>query len=202
MARMLCFLSLRLYETHPHADVTQMNDIDARLANMLAKRDPARDPKEFFLELADVVARGAAEAFGRQIDEIGILIAGSEGKYLRFVAPRKLCDLGTIPTTKRDSIAVGVFVRKTGEAHNNVPLVRHVAFFESVRVTEKVQPIMKMVTVPILAQGQIIGVAQVSKKGDTLTDAGPDFNSADVRKVSEYFESIGDFLLTARPERF
>ena len=179
-----------------------MNDIDDRLANLLATRDNSRDPKDFFLDLADLVARGAAEVLGRQIDEIGILIAGSDGKYLRFVAPRKLCDLGTIPTTKRDSIAVGVFTRETGEANNNVPLVRHVAFFESVRVTEKVMPIMKMVTVPIIADGQIVGVAQVSKKGDTLSDAGPDFNSADVRKVSEYFESKAGFLLAARPDRF
>jgi hypothetical protein len=179
-----------------------MNDIDARLASMLATRDKARDPKDFFLDLADIVARGAAEAFARQVDEIGILIAGTDGKYLRFVAPRKLCDLGTIPTTKRDSIAVGVFTRKAGEANNNVPLVRHVAFFESVKVVDKVMPIMKMVTVPIIAQGQIVGVAQVSKKGDTLTEAGPDFSNSDVRKIGEYFESKADFLLAARPDRF
>jgi hypothetical protein len=179
-----------------------MNDIDARLANMLATREPSRDAKDFFLDLADLVARGASEVFGRQVDEIGILIAGTDGKYLRFVAPRKLCDLGTIPTTKRDSIAVTVFNRKTGEAHNNVPLVRHVAFFESVKVADKTMPIMKMVTVPIISKGQVIGVAQVSKKGDTLTEAGPDFNAADVRKVSEYFESKADFLLAARHDRF
>ena len=179
-----------------------MNDIDARLANMLATRDKARDPKDFFLDLADLVARGAAEALGRQVDEIGILIAGSEGKYLRFVAPRKLCDLGTIPTTKRDSIAVTAFTRKTPEANNNVPLVRHVAFFESVRVSEKVQPIMKMVTVPIMTAGTVIGVAQVSKKGDNLMEAGPDFTAADVKKVAQYFDSKAEFLLAARPERF
>ena len=179
-----------------------MNDIDTRLANMLATRDKARDPKDFFLDVADLVARGASEALGRQVDEIGILIAGTDGKYLRFVAPRKLCDLGTIPTTKRDSIAVTVFTRKAGEANNNVPLVRHVAFFESVKVTEKVMPIMKMVTVPIVADGQVIGVAQVSKKGDNLAEAGPDFNQTDVRKVTDYFDSMGGFLLAARPDRF
>lgn len=179
-----------------------MNDIDVRLENMLATRDSARDPKDFFLDVADLVARGAAEILGRQVDEIGILIADTEAKYLRFVAPRKLCDLGTIPTTKRDSIAVNVFMRKNGEANNNVPLVRHVAFFESVKMTDKVQPIMKMVTVPILASGVVIGVAQVSKKGDSLAEAGPDFNATDVRKVAEYFESKAGFLLAGRPERF
>ncbi len=179
-----------------------MNDIDARLANMLSKRDPGRDPKEFFLDVADLVARGGAEELARRVDEIGILIAGTNGKYLRFVAPRKLCDLGTIPTSKRDSIAVGVFTRKIAEANNNVPLVRHVAFFESVKVSDKVQPIMKMVTAPIVANGEVIGVAQVSKKGENLTDAGPDFNLADLRKVSDYFNSKAEFLLAARPERF
>ena len=93
-------------------------------------------------------------------------------------------------------------VVKAGEANNNVPLVRHVAFFESVRVTEKVMPIMKMVTVPIISNGQLVGVAQVSKKGDTLAEAGSDFTSADVRHVNEYFESKADFLLAARPDRF
>jgi hypothetical protein len=179
-----------------------MNDIDARLRNMLATRETTRDPREFFLDLADLVARGASETLGRPLDEIGILIAGADGKHLRFVAPRKLCDLGTIPTTKKDSIAVAVFTRKNPEANNNVPLARHVAFFESVRLAEKVQPIMKMVTVPIIADGQVIGVAQVSKKGDSLAEAGPDFNAADVRRVSEYFESKASFLVAARPDRF
>lgn len=179
-----------------------MNELDTRLSNMLASREAGRDPKDFFLDLADLVARGAAEDLGRQLDEIGILMVGTEGKYLRFAAPRKLCDLGTIPTTKRDSIAVGVFTRKAAEVNNNVPLVRHVAFFESVKVTEKVLPIMKMITVPIIADGIIVGVAQVSKKGENLMEAGPDFTSADVRKVVEYFESKASFLLGARPERF
>lgn len=179
-----------------------MHDIDAQLANMLATRDAARDPKEFFLDLADLVARGAAEQLERRVDEIGILIVGTDGKYLRFIAPRKLCDLGTIPTTKRDSIAVSVYTRKAPEANNNVPLVRHVAFFESVKIADKVQPIMKMVTVPILAGGQVIGVAQVSKKGDNLVEAGPDFTISDVRKVVEYFGSTAGFLLAGRPDRF
>jgi len=179
-----------------------MTEIDDRLATMLSTRESGRDPKEFFLELAELVARGAAESLGRQVDEIGILILGTDGKYLRFAAPRQLCDLGTIPTTKRDSIAIGVFNRKVAEANNNVPLARHVAFFESVKVSEKVLPIMKMVTVPIMVDGQVIGIAQVSKKGDNLMEAGPDFSQSDVRKAVEFFESKGGFLLAARPDRF
>lgn len=179
-----------------------MSNIDDRLAAMLASREAGVDAKEFFLELVDLVARDASEVLGRQIDEIGILIVGTDGKYLRFAAPRKLCDLGTIPTTKRDSIAVAVLTRKSAEANNNVPLARHVAFFESVKVREKAQPIMKMVTVPIIANEVVVGIAQVSKKGDSLAGAGPDFSPADVRKVNEYFETKAGFILAARPPQF
>jgi len=179
-----------------------MSNIDDRLAAMLASRAAGVDPKEFFLELVDLVARDASEVLGRQTDEIGILIVSTDGKYLRFASPRKLCDLGTIPTTKRDSIAVAVFTRKNAEANNNVPLARHVAFFESVKVRETPQPIMKMVTVPIMVDDVVVGVAQVSKKGDTLGGAGPDFSAADVRRVKEYFETKAGFILAARPPQF
>lgn len=185
--------------TFPEA---QMSHIDNRLSAMLATRAAGADPKEFFLDLVDLVAKDASEVLGRELDEIGILMVGTDGKYLRFAAPRKLCDLGTIPTTKRDSIAVAVFMRKTAEANNNVPLARHVAFFESVKVREKAQPIMKMVTVPIIVDNAVVAVAQVSKKGDTLAGAGPDFGPADVRRVKEYFETKAAFILAARPPQF
>jgi hypothetical protein len=179
-----------------------MTDLDVRLSNLLDSRNAVRDDKDRFLEIAEVVASGAAAEFGRQLDEIGILIVGSDQKYLRFAAPRQLCDLGTIPTTKRDSIAVSVYTKKTGEANNNVPLAKRVAFFESVKVGVKAQPIMKMVTVPILSEGQVIGVAQVSKKGATLAAAGSDFNAADVQKIAAYFGAMAAYLRDGRPARF
>ena len=108
----------------------------------------------------------------------------SDGKHLRFVAPRKFADLGTIPITKRDSIAVNIFNRGTGEAMNNVPMVKHVAFFESVKIRDRVVPIQKMVTVPIVHDGEAVGVAQISRKGETPAEAGPDFTAADVEKAA------------------
>ena len=64
------------------------------------------------------------------------------------------------------------------------------------------QPNMKMVTAPIIADDVVVGTAQVSKKGDSLAGAGPDFNAADVRRVKEYFESKAGFILAARPPQF
>ena len=59
-----------------------------------------------------------------------------------------------------------------------------------------------MITVPILLRGDAVGVAQVSRKGDTAVDAGPDFTTADVSRAQDLFAKISPYLVEARPERF
>jgi hypothetical protein len=81
-------------------------------------------------------------------------------------------------------------------------MVRHVSFFESVKIRDRVSPIQKMVTVPILYKGTPIGVAQISRKGDTPAEAGADFTAQDVRKAQDFFESLAPFLYQARPDKF
>ena len=148
------------------------------------------------------VVKYVAGAFGAKADEVALLFLTSDGKHLRFAAPRKFIDLGTIPITKRDSIAVAIFGRKAGEAINNVPMVKHVSFFESVKLRDRAIPIQKMITVPILHDGRAIGVAQVSRKGESAAEAGPDFSPSDVQKAQEIFESVTPVLIQALPDRF
>ena len=85
---------------------------------------------------------------------------------------------------------------------NNVPMVKHVAFFESVKLRDRAVPIQKMITVPILHDGEPVGVAQVSRKGETAAEAGPDFTPADASKAQEIFESVAPLLVKALPEKF
>jgi hypothetical protein len=160
------------------------------------------EPRELFLDMAEAIVNNVSAVFGAKTDEMAILILTSDGKHLRFVAPRKFVDLGTIPITKRDSIAVNIFGRKAGEALNNVRMVKHVAFFESVKLRDRAVPIQKMITVPILHDGDAVGVAQISRKGETPSDAGPDFSESDVKKAEDIFRDVAPFLVQARPERF
>lgn len=179
-----------------------MKDLLEILDAMSAKKAEAGNPRELFLDMAERVVKAVGSLFGAKNDEVAILIRTSDGKHLRFAAPRKFSDLGTIPVTKRDSIAVNVLGRKTGEAMNNVPMVKHVAFFESVKLRDKMAPIQKMITVPILLGGEAVGVAQVSRKGETPAEAGPDFSQSDVKKAQDIFEAVAPYLVRARPEKF
>ena len=179
-----------------------MKDLLDILEAMAAKKGEVESPRELFLDMAERVVKSVVGTFGCKADEVAILMVTSDAKHLRFVAPRKFVELGTIPVTKRDSIAVNILGRKVGEAMNNVPMVKHVAFFESVKLRDRVLPIQKMITVPILQGNHAVGVAQISRKGDTPAEAGPDFTAADLKKAQQLFEDVGPYLVATRPERF
>ena len=179
-----------------------MDDLLQILGAMADSRAKAESPRDLFLDMCERVVKYVASAFAAKGDEVAILFLTSDRKHLRFAAPRKFFDLGTIPITKRDSIAVNIFGRKAGEAMNNVPMVKHVAFFESVKLRDRAVPIQKMITVPILDEGEAIGVAQVSRKGENASEAGPDFSQADANKAQEIFAAVAPLLLKALPDRF
>ncbi len=179
-----------------------MRDLLTLLAAMVSQKDKVPDRKELLLDMGDRIVKYASQQFSCKLDEVAILLLASDERSLRFVAPRRFVDLGTIPLSKRDSIAVGVFGRKVGEFSNTVPMVKHVSFFESVKLRDRVVPIQKMVTVPILFGSRALGVAQISRKGDTPAEAGHDFGPSDVRKAQEIFEATAGLLRDARPEGF
>jgi hypothetical protein len=179
-----------------------MDDLLAILDAMLARKAEVTDPRELLCDVAERIVKAVVGMFGVKTDEVAILLATTDERDLRFVAPRSFGELGTIPLTKRDSIAVGVFNRRVGEAMNNVPLVRHVAFFEAVKIKDRAAPIQKMISIPILEGGRAIGVAQISRKGDAPAAAGPDFTPGDVRRAQEIFERLSSRLAAARPDPF
>jgi hypothetical protein len=179
-----------------------MRDLLDVLQAMAAKKGQVDDPVELFLDMAQRVVKFTSGEFGTKPDEVAILIVTSDGKHLRFAAPRKFSDLGTIPVTKRDSIAVSTLSKKSAEAMNNVPMIKHVSFFESIKLRDRVSPIQKMITVPLVHDGQAVGVAQISRKGETPVEAGPDFSAADVRRAEQIFQAVAPYLAAGRPDKF
>ena len=176
-----------------------MQELIEILTAMAGQKEKVRDRLELLLDMGDRVVKTVSHEFSCKQDEVAILLLSSDGRHLRFIAPRPFADLGTIPVTKRDSIAVNVLSRRTGEVINNVPMVKHVSFFESIKLRDKPVPIQKMVTTPLMVKGQAVGVAEISRKGETPRDAGADFTASDLRHAKDIFDVIAPFLAQARP---
>jgi hypothetical protein len=179
-----------------------MQELHEILSAMVAQKEKVRDRRELLLDMADRIVKTVSQEFSCKQDEVAILLLSADGRHLRFVAPRRFADLGTIPVTKRDSIAVGVLSRRAGDVINNVPMVKHVAFFESIKLRDKPAPIQKMISTPLVVRGQAIGVAQISRKGETPREAGPDFTAADLRHAQEILDTVAHYLAEARPPGF
>jgi len=179
-----------------------MQELLEILSAMAAQKEKVRDRLELLLDMADRVVKAVSHAFSCRQDEVAILLLSTDGRHLRFVAPRAFAELGSIPVTKRDSIAVGVLSRRTGEVINNVPMVKHVSFFESIKLRDKPVPIQKMVTTPLLVKGQAVGVAEISRKGESPRDAGADFTANDLRRAKEIFDAVAPYLAQARPNDY
>jgi hypothetical protein len=179
-----------------------MEELADILAAMAAQKGKVADGRELLLDMSDLIVKAVSQGFSCKHDEVAILLVTGDGRHLRFIAPRPFAELGSIPLSKRDSIAVRVVSSRRGEVINNVPMVKHVTFFESVKLRDEPFPIQKMVTTPILVQQQPIGVAEISRKGQTPRDAGPDFTEADLRRAQSLFETIAPHLATARPKDF
>jgi len=176
-----------------------MRELQEILQAMLAQRDKIKNRHELLLDMGERVVKVVSQEFSCKQEEVAVLLLSSDGRHLRFVAPRRFAELGSIPTSKRDSIAVGVLSKRSGDVINNVPMVKHVSFFESIKLKDKPIPIQKMVTTPLLVKGQPVGVVEISRKGETSREAGPDFTPADLRHVQEVFEGIAPLLAEARP---
>jgi hypothetical protein len=59
-----------------------------------------------------------------------------------------------------------------------------------------------MVTTPILVRQQVIGVAEISRKGANAGAAGADFTDADLKRAREIFERLAPYFAEARPDDF
>lgn len=111
---------------------------------------------------------------------------------LHFVHPPELRKTGFIPVISSAQAAKTATSRRA-EIFNNFPSVRHSSVFETIKVNgESSQTIQKLMSAPILSpEGNVLGVIQISRKGNTAMEAGPDFDTADLQILRDAANSFG-----------
>jgi signal transduction protein with GAF and PtsI domain len=141
------------------------------------------------------VAQKIAKNLGVRNDEVAILAVSSRWRHLHFLVPEALKKVGFIPLSSNSALAARTARDSRPEIENNFSAARHATVFEGVKITgEAAEAIQKMISAPILMDGKVIGVIQVSRKGANPTNAGPDFTADDLGKILAFCKPLGKML--------
>jgi len=171
----------------------------AKLAGELTKtiEDMAQSGAPMDIAVLSKLADQVAKTFKVRVDEVALLALTENRKFLVFLVPEKLQNIGNIPMTSTTSLAVRTAREKRPEVINNFTSVRHASVFEAVPLSdERSQPIQKIMSAPIVADGHVLGVIQVSRKGKSLAAAGPDFSPKDLSELVAAGSALGPGIKT------
>jgi hypothetical protein len=141
------------------------------------------------------MAQGLAKLFGVDADEVAILRLDTKTKNLKFVIPEKLAAIGSIPLSSTAALAARTARERRPEIVNNFSASRHATVFEGVPLGRREgEAIHKIMSAPILDGTHVRGVAQISRKGRSSTEAGADFTQKDLRTLTLICPAISRFV--------
>ncbi|HEY6268811.1 MAG TPA: GAF domain-containing protein [Candidatus Acidoferrum sp.] len=141
------------------------------------------------------VAEKIAKNLGVRNDEVAILAVSTRWRHLHFLVPEALKKVGFIPLSSNSALAARTARDSRPEIENNFAAARHATVFEGVKITaEAAEAIQKMISAPILQDGKVIGVIQVSRKGANPASAGIDFTADDLGKILAFCKPLGKML--------
>jgi len=167
-----------------------------RLANAMA----ADSEESAEITLPSVAAR-IAKSVGVRADEVAILAVSNKFRRLNFLAPEALIKVGNIPLTSTSALAARTVREKRAEIDNQFAEARHARVFEGVKIGgESAEAIQKIISVPIQADGEVLGVIQISRKGPSVGMSGPDFTSEDIVNVQALCVPLAHILQLALQE--
>jgi len=148
---------------------------------------------------ADVSLAAVAEKIAKELrvkmDEVAILGVSTRWRHLHFMVPAALKNVGFIPLTSKSALAARTARESRPEINNDFSAVRHATVFEGVKAaTTSGESIQKIMSAPILNEEKVVGVIQISRKGDSPATAGPDFTSDDLGKVLVLCRPLGKLV--------
>jgi hypothetical protein len=161
-----------------------------RLANALGT--DASDTSQISLPS---IAERIAKSLSVKTDEVAILGLSTKWRHLHFLVPESLKNVGFIPLSSNSALAARTARESRPEINNNFSGARHATVFEGAKVGgEPGEAIQKIISAPLLSDGKVIGIIQISRKGANASFAGPDFTSEDLGKVIALCKPLGKLL--------
>lgn len=141
------------------------------------------------------VAERIAKSLSVKPDEVAIMGLSTRWKHLYFLAPEALHQVGYIPLSSNSALAARTARESRPEINNKFASARHASVFEGVKVgNSSAEAIQKIISAPILSDGRVVGIIQISRKGANLAAAGPDFTPTDLGQILALCKPLGKLL--------
>ena len=141
------------------------------------------------------IAERIAKSLGVKPDEVAILGVSNRWRHLHFLVPQALKNVGFIPLSSTSALAARTARDSRPDINNNFPAARHATVFEGVKAAAvSGESIQKIISAPILCETKVVGVMQVSRKGNNATEAGPDFTAEDLGRVLALCRPLGKLV--------
>jgi len=141
------------------------------------------------------VADRIAKSLSVKPDEVAIMGLSTRWKHLYFLAPEALHHVGYIPLSSNSALAARTARESRPEINNKFAAVRHASVFEGIKVgNASAEAIQKIISAPILSDGRVVGIIQISRKGASLATAGPDFTPTDLGQILALCKPLGKLL--------
>jgi GAF domain len=169
-----------------------------QLAEEIARK-AAPCEQDQMLRAADLIRRN----FGLQTHEVAILGLASDERFLQFIVPENLRAVGRIPLSSGSSLVARTVREKRAEIVNHFSVVPHASVFEAVPIPPELlagDPIQKIMSAPVMVDKKAIGAIQVSRKGSSVAEAGPDFTHPELRELKTIAETLAPCILLCPKE--
>lgn len=158
--------------------------------------------EDLWKRLMATLGPAIAQAFSVREDEVAILLVRDQGVMLGFAYPFTFYgDQKNLFPVNASSIAGEALRTMKGRIDNHVSQIQHLDIYE--RINQRVQrplKIQKMISAPLLTpQGEAVGVIQVSRKGKSLEEAGPNFTPRDLSNLTELSNWLAPRILGVIP---
>ncbi|NVN98419.1 MAG: hypothetical protein HXX17_03775 [Geobacteraceae bacterium] len=151
-------------------------DIESFLQNLKVRLDAVTSADE----LLKPIATGIAGFFSLRDHEVGVFAVNHKKHEIAFLWPQGVTT-GHIPLKAMNSLVAKTANELVTTLDNSFAKSRHLFIFEFMLAEKSDRiPIQKIMSVPVIANGESKAVIQVVRKGADIADAGEDFTDQDL----------------------
>jgi hypothetical protein len=149
----------------------------------------------------ELVAQATTSAFGVKVNEVALLVRTSDNLRLKFEHPMPLAKGINVFPVSAPSFAGEVLRASRGIVENGFAATKHLSFYERIQaVDQKSKTIQKIMGAPLWIGQFSFAVIEVSRKGETAAEAGPDFTPLDLARLGELCDASAAWLSRLRPK--